>query len=406
MLQRLLRYAQKVYGLDKIISQVSDSRRKPQISTSVIFGGALVMALARLGSLNALAQLRNSSFLKRWLGRELASADTNGRVFAQIDNDGIRAGLRSFYGRLKRNKALRTPWHGMPSLLIDGHESSTSYLRCCKGCLRRMIHTTTGDRTQYYHREVTAMLKVGKDRDILLDCERQRPGEDEVSAAMRLLKRVLLNYPRAFRVVVADGLYARTGFFNLVLAHSKDVIAVLKDERRDLLVDARGLFETMEPEVVNEGRKKLRWWDIEHFTSWTQLGREVRVVRSLETTTIRRQKDGREKQETKDWIWVTTLCKKKASTRAIVELGHGRWSIENQGFNELVNEWYADHVYKHDANAIEAFWLTMMLAYNLFHAFIRLNLKPVIRKKHTLRHWARILLADLFRQSSCSPVPP
>lgn len=269
-----------------------------------------------------------------------------------------------------------------------------------------MIHTTTGDRTQYYHREVTAMLKAGKDRDILLDCERQRPGEDEVSAAMRLLKRVLLNYPRAFRVVVVDGLYARTGFFNLVLAHSKDVIAVLKDERRDLLVDARGLFETMEPEVVNEGRKKLRWWDIEHFTSWTQLGREVRVVRSLETTTIRRQKDGREKQETKDWIWVTTLCKKKASTRAIVELGHGRWSIENQGFNELVNEWYADHVYKHDANAIEAFWLIMMLAYNLFHAFIRLNLKPVIRKKHTLRHWARILLADLFRQSSCSPVPP
>ncbi len=64
-----------------------------------------------------------------------------------------------------------------------------------------------------------------------------------------------------------------------------------------------------------------------------------------------------------------------ASTQRVVRLGHARWDIQNPGFNELVNAWHGDHVYKHDSNAIEAFWLTLLLAYNLFHAFVRLNLK-------------------------------
>ena len=44
-------------------------------------------------------------------------------------------------------------------------------------------------------------------------------------------------------------------------------------------------------------------------------------------------------------------------------------------FNELVNGWHADHIYKHDPTAIEAFTLLAFLAYNLFHAFLACNLK-------------------------------
>jgi hypothetical protein len=41
---------------------------------------------------------------------------------------------------------------------------------------------------------------------------------------------------------------------------------------------------------------------------------------------------------------VTTLPKATAATGAVVQLGHGRWTIENQGFNEISNRWHADHV--------------------------------------------------------------
>jgi len=34
---------------------------------------------------------------------------------------------------------------------------------------------------------------------------------------------------------------------------------------------------------------------------------------------------------------VTTLPKAQITTKAVVQLGHDRWKIENEGFNELTN---------------------------------------------------------------------
>jgi len=82
--------------------------------------------------------------------------------------------------------------------------------------------------------------------------------------------------------------------------------------------------------------------------------------------------------------------------------GHKRWDIENKAFNELVNSWHADHVYKHTPTAIEACWLLTMLAYNLFHAFIHLNLKAAVRESHTKQHFACLIAADLYVEPKAS----
>jgi hypothetical protein len=86
----------------------------------------------------------------------------------------------------------------------------------------------------------------------------------------------------------------------------------------------------------------------------------LRVVRSLETYTVRRQLNRTVTQETSDWVWVTTLPLQQAPTARIVAWGHQRWDIENFGFNEMVNGWEADHIYKHDGKAIEAFLLMVV----------------------------------------------
>lgn len=359
--------------------------------------------LTRMGSLNALEQDKGNSFWRRWLGRELPSSDTMGRVFSLIILDSIRFLIHHVYTRLKRNKAIKKTC-GFYVLIIDGHESSSSYLRCCSGCLRRRVHTREGERIQYYHRNVIAMLS-GEDFPILLDEEEQRKGEDEVAAAIRLLKRILKNYPRAFEVVVTDGLYLEAPFFKLLLDHGKDVIAVLKDERRDLMEDAKGLFQYEEPMIRIEGRTKRLMWDIEEFTSWESLKREIRVVRSLETTTVCRQRTGEVEEETSDWMWATTLSQKKASTEAIVNLGHSRWLIENKALNEMVTYWHADHVYKHHPTAISAFWLTLMLALNLFRAFLYLNIKPELRSKHSNLYFSRLICSELY-DGSLQRAPP
>ena len=128
------------------------------IPTVRIVRSVFVMILVRLGSLNALEQTKSSRFWNQWLGGSIPSADTVGRVFALADCDTIRAGIHEVYTRLKRNKALQPPWHGLVALVLDGHESSASYRRCCPGCLQRTIHAAGGDRIQYYHHNGTAQL--------------------------------------------------------------------------------------------------------------------------------------------------------------------------------------------------------------------------------------------------------
>lgn len=361
------------------------------------------MILTRMGSLNALEQARGNSFWKRWLQKDLPSADTIGRVFSQIDLESIRSFIHHIYSRLKRNKALRKT-HGFTVLVIDGHESSASYLRCCSGCLERVIHTKDGDRIQYYHRNVIAMLSMER-FPFLLDVEEQRKGEDEVSAATRLIARILRYYPRAFNVVITDGLYLRANFFNFLLAHGKNIISVLKDERRELLQDAKDLFRYERPLNEISGNTERQMWDIEEFSSWESLKGKVRVVRSLETKTIRRQRTGKMEKVISEWMWATTLSQEGASTGVIVNLGHSRWLIENRAINEMVTYWYADHVYRHHSTAITAFWLTLMAVLNLFRAFVYLNIKPCQRYKHSNLYFSKLVFIGFYSRI-LKEVPP
>ena len=366
----------------------------------MVVKSALVMFWARLGSLHALESVREARFWNSWLGQPLSSGDTVGRVYSLLEVEALRTSLHHLYTRLKRNKAL-PGLGGLAVAVIDGHESHASYRRHCSGCLERTIHTEQGDRLQYYHRQVVLMLlsEGGPGRAalrLLLDLEPQRSGEDEVAAALRLLERVLARYPRAFDLVLADGLYAQAPFFNFLLRPHKQALVVLKDPRRDLYQDAYGLFQLTPPQNGQYRSRDCRWQDLEDLRSWPQVQVPVRVVRSQERYTQRPQLTRQPVVLTTEWIWVTTLATIQASTALVVRLGHQRWDIENYGFNEIVTDWNCDHVYRHHPNAIVAFLLTAFLAYNLFHAFLRLNLKPQRRCRQPEIFWARLIAAELY----------
>ena len=405
MLSRLLAWADKVAALGSLLGGLSDARPQPRIATLVIVRSLLVMILTRLGSLNAVEQTQSSSFWRHLLKGPLPSADTLGRVASRMDPEPVRKALRDLYGDLKRHKALPVPSHGLIALVLDGHESHATENRHCPQCLERTIHTSHGDHIQYYHRHVTAMLLTG-DFPLLLDAEPQRPGEDEIATALRLLERVLKNFPRAFDVVLGDALYTDPRFYNFVLDHGKDALTVLKNENRDLMVDACALFEIHAPQRFTEGATTREVWDLPDLLTWPQVKKPVRVVRSRETTTCRRQLDGQPKDREADWVWVTTLSIRRAGTRAVVDLGHARWKIENQGFNETTNRWAADHVYKHHPIAILVFTLMTMLAFNLFYAFYRRNLKPAYQSRHDAQHVARCLASELYQGLVESRAPP
>jgi hypothetical protein len=354
------------------------------------------MFLSRRGSLHALEQTKPSAFWPRWLGQEMPSADSIGRICSQIEVSDVQSSVHQVYSRLKRMKALEPPAHGLMQAVIDGHETTASRRRCCPECCQRILHTQKGDVLEYYHRYVVLRL-VGQDLSLMLDAEPVRPGEDELAAARRLLERVVRRYPRAFDVVAGDAIYANTEWFKFVLTRGKHALAVLKDNRPNLIADARTLFGVL-PASLDEpaGKRRRQCWDSDRFTSWPDLMPRVRVVRSLETYTVRRQLDKREEELTSDWMWVTTLPEARASTRAVVSMGHDRWTIENQGFNELANRWHADHVYKHKPTALLVFFLLALLCLNVFMAFYLRNLKPAVRKAVSMLHIAQLIASELY----------
>jgi hypothetical protein len=196
ILRRLLAYAEKVFQFSgTVVAGITDRRLQPRIPTALVVKSVAVLFWARMGSLHALELAAHSRFFHRWIGQSVCSADSIGRVNALMDAEGLRQGLHHIYDRLKRNKAL-PDHHGIGVAVLDGHESHTSYLQHCAGCLERTIHTGNVDRTQFYHRQVTLMLLPAarpgcEPLQLLLDHEPQRAGEDEVATALRLLVRVI-----------------------------------------------------------------------------------------------------------------------------------------------------------------------------------------------------------------------
>ena len=289
--------------------------------------------------------LAAAPFFKKWLGRTVPSADTIGRVYDALEAEALQGAIHHVYERLKRNKALGGSG-GLGVAVIDGHESHASYRRCCGGCLKRTLQRRDSEQVQYYHRQVTLLLLAeppagGPPLRLLLDVEPQQPGEQEMAAARRLLERVLAAYPRAFDVVLAHALYATAPFVNFLLARGQHALIVLKDERRNLYQDAAGLWRSVPAQPGCYLSRDCQWWDNEGLLSWPQLHQPLRVVRSVETWTLRSQLDGVQQQRCSDWVWLTTLSSKQLPTEGVVRLGHQRWDIENPGFNELVNGWPA-----------------------------------------------------------------
>ena len=316
MLSRLLRYGQKRFGLVQQLEQIGDDRSKPQIPTARFLKALFLLFVCRLPSLHALEPYLSRAALRRFLRGRAPGADQIANVSETVRVADLRALLHGLYRQLGRSKVLQA-FHGHRLAVVDGHEINCSYRRCCPHCQQRKVVVAGETRIQYYHRAVIFQL-VGPGFRLLLDFELLGPGEDEGTAALRLVQRVLDQLPRCFDILLGDGLYPQARFFKLLRRHGKHALMVLKDERRDLLRDARAVFAPTPDRCFRRHRVSYRCWDQAHFTSWDSYPHGVRVVRSLETHAATRTTPA----VTREWIWVTTLAPDEARTEHVVLFGH------------------------------------------------------------------------------------
>lgn len=402
MLARFTAYLVKLFDFSTSIEELDDRRPFAQVPTRNIWRSVFAMFVLRLGSLNALEQeLRRPGRLARFVGKRRPSADTIGYCLKRFDVDSVRAMLSKANRRAWRCKAIHfRNGENQRVVSIDGHESWSSEHRCCEKCLQRdvEIQGPEGKRTvvQYYHRVVVAQW-VGVTPPGIIDLELIEPGEGEVVAARRLVQRILKAHPRLIDVIVADAIYLEAPFFKLVMDAGMHLIVTMRQEARDLFQDASQLRRSVRPQVFTQGRTKCQLWDLPGLTTFTTLGRPVRVVWAVEVgeRTERRGNKKIEVTDEKTWIWVTDMPPEKTSARRIWRWGHDRWDIENRCFNELSTLWGMDHCYVHEPTAIIVLLLTLAMAFLLTYLFYERNLKPECRAGMTRTAMAARVREDL-----------
>lgn len=403
MLRRLLRYVEGEYRFREKVDRLTDNRIRPQIPTAGVWLSVFGMFALRLGSFNALEQdLRRPRRWERLVGRRKPSADTLGYALRRFDPEPLREILRDLSRIAWRKKAIHgRPGESLRVMAVDGHELFSSRARCCDKCLVRELETEGGKVREYYHRAVVAQW-VGVTPPGILDLELLGPGEGEVTAARRLLDRILTRYARLIDVVSADALYVEAPFLRQILDAGKHFVVVLKQENRDLYQDAAQLRATLAPQTLLRNGRTSRVWDLPDLTTFTTLGRSVRVLWCEEQEIRARRIGGRVKEvvEEKTWIWVTDLPAASVSPERIQNFGHDRWDLENRGFNELGELWGMDHCFVHDPTAMEVILLTLSLAFLTTYLFYERNLKPALR-----RHMTRLALAARLAEDFLTPEP-
>jgi hypothetical protein len=422
-------YVDKVFHLREAFSSLRDARQDPEIPPAVVFQALFYGFVFRLRSFKELEGDLAQPQLQQRIGAPRSFRDDALRYsLASFATEPLEQMLVSVNRQLKRNKALdpeRVQGHLVAAL--DGIEVLSSFSRCCSDCLQRRVQCTSGDgqpveRVQYYHRAVGCQI-VGSPVKTFLGLEWVAPGEGEDKAALRLLRRLPDLYgSRFFDILLLDSLYAQAPVLNLAQDVGWGLVITLKQENRDLYQDAFGLFSTREADdrftEQNAGqRREVRLWSEAHLPFTKQCPKPVRVLRSQEAVTENHYRRGQLQPETtfQEWVWIDTLNPQMFSPRVVRRLGHSRWKLENNGWNDLTQNWALKHGFLHACKhrpkqpgadgqklvpnrGLAAVTLVLLLAFTLCSAFCLLHSKLVRRYHFSLREVARQLYRSLWQR--------
>jgi Transposase DDE domain len=354
------RYLNKVFNFRAAAAGLKDSRRDPEISPSAVFLAVFHGFVFRLPSFQQLEAELAHPALQQWIGADRAFRD-----------DVLRYSLSGFHLQeleqmlvqvnrtLKRNKAFDTGRvQGHIVAALDGVEVLSSYSRCCDACLQRRVWVRQAgvkvEQVQYYHRAVGCQI-VSSPCKPFLAIEWLKPGEGEDTAALRLLDRLPGLYgSRFFDVLLLDALYAQAPVLAMAKATGWELVISLKQNQRDLYQSAVRLFAQRPADSSGTERQEgkiyeFQIWDTQGLPFSADYPEPVRVVRSQEKLKQNHYRRGKLQAETTEheWLWITTLDARAFPATVVRQLGHARWKQENNGWNDLTQNWAFKHDFLH-----------------------------------------------------------
>lgn len=364
-------------GLEGYLQDPGDGRTLPRIPASQLVWALLMARLLRVPSfygLEGLVHLASGP-----LGVRTSFGDDTLAYFTErLSVARLRQALVALLRRAKRNKAFEDTVH--IGLVLDGTGAGRSQACRCSLCRPQGA---------IYGHQLCAISVVAAGLTLPFDAEYYGPGRGELTAGKELLQAAVDRLgPRFASYVVADGLYAAASFIHLAQDLGLDVLLRLKDNLPDLHQAARKRFENTPPQqAFSYERGWVELWDADDFEPWGEL--RWPAVRVLRYRHIRPD------ETTFDAYWLTSFSPKRVGSRALFRLAKGRWSIENQGFNDAKNRYGLGHIPHHDPNSVRIHTLLTFLALCVERLYRLRYLRRGSRQPYSAMEFFRLLWFNL-----------
>lgn len=364
MIARVKAYAAKALGLAPYLRAPGDGRDAPVVPAADLLWALLASSLLRDGAFHAVEALVHSP-ARRALGvRRPFGDDTLGYFTERLEVAETRRALVTAVRRAKRNKAFDGVLY--LGLVLDGTTAGRSAMARCPACHPILVPrpasappppdaaSPVGQVVGQTHK-LSLLTVVAGDLVLPLDVEPYPAGDSEQAASLRLLARTVGALGRRFaQYVVADGLYATAPFLHAAGRLGLRAVVRLKDNLPTLFAAAQARFAGQPPTLtLDDHGDRVELWDADDFDPWEGLAwATVRVLRY-----VQHHRDG----TVVEAYWLTDFSPRRLSTRTLYRIAKGRWTIENQGFNDAKTRYGLAHIPHHQGNSLLVHWLLVAL---------------------------------------------
>jgi hypothetical protein len=235
--------------------------------------------------------------------------------------------------------------------------------RHCEHCLKKEFkNKDTGEieRTLYYHNVLEAKLVAGDmvfsiaTEFIENEDENVSKQDCELKAFKRLAVTLKKKYPKLPICLLGDSLYACEPVFEICNKNGWKYLMRFKEGRIKSVAEEFNILKGTETKTTLKGKEIIN-------SAWiNDIVYNDRSVNLIETEVEVITED---KQEKKDFVYITDIKITKRNADEIIYFGRSRWKIENQGFNNQKTKRYnLEHANSKNYNAMKNHYLITQLA--------------------------------------------
>jgi hypothetical protein len=232
-MRQMRNYADKVFAKDARLAQMSDGRRDPTLPLSAVLSTWQWGLVRRIPSTEQIGDLLRERRWRARLGLQPEQGGSPDRAAQTLDGlateEWNEMMLEDFFRARRAGILSDEGLYGKRCAVLDLNELFKSEKIHCEQCQVRekTVQDEQGEKRivrEYYH-QVVALVWVSGPIPFVLGWEVLAPGEGELTAALRLLERLLPRLRKSLDLILGDALYCCRPFFQTVCGAGLEALA-------------------------------------------------------------------------------------------------------------------------------------------------------------------------------------